>query len=109
MGTRGRWEHVVDGEQVGDGEQVRDGEEQVGNIERDVVGDGSRWEMGTRGRWEHVVDGDTWETEMRWATAALWVRIQASHQKYKMDDISKGLANTPLPAQKKNVRRKTRC
>ncbi len=29
------------------------------------------------------------------ATAALWVRIQTISQKYKIDDISKGMANTP--------------
>jgi hypothetical protein len=36
------------------------------------------------------------------ATAALWVRIQTSLEKYKIGDISKGVANTLWPT-KKNI------
>jgi hypothetical protein len=32
------------------------------------------------------------------AAAALWVRIQTSLKKYKMGNISKGVANTLKPA-----------
>jgi hypothetical protein len=49
---------------------------------------------------DKITQGDGWLSYALLATAALWVRIQTSLKKYKVGDISKGVANTLYSAKK---------